>query len=189
MTLSSGERSSERGFSLVELAVYILVLGIISTIIVTVVIALFRSEQTVSAVTNSSNDSQIISTRLSDDIRNARAFRVTPNAVTASVAGSGVTPTWSCVRWIVTGPNNELFRQSVTQGASVPSWPTGTRMATGMKMLSGTPYFSGGGPAVEAGQVTGSLTYSLGVPSVGNNVMSVVGEASNRAAAAGARCW
>lgn len=180
----------ERGFSIVELAVYIVVLGIISTVISTVVISLFRSEETVSGITSSSNESQIISTVLGNDIRNARAFRVTSNSVTASVAGGGSTVTWQCVRWVVSsGANATLTRQSLPDSGTVPSWGMGATMAEKVQAIGGNAYFSGGSAGAEAGTATAALNYNIGVPSAGNSVSKVAGLVSNRAASAGAKCW
>lgn len=190
MSVSAQRSCNDQGFSLVELAVYILLLGIISTVIAMVAVSLFRSEQTVSRVTSASNDSQIISTMLGNDIRNARAFKVGPNAVVASVASSGSTVSWQCVQWVVSATNNTLTRQALPDTGTVPTWTAGTTFAKNVTRVSAsTPYFSGGSSAVEAGTATGSVTYNFALPSAGSNTLNATGNLSNRVAQTGARCW
>lgn len=179
------------GFSLVELAVYIVVLGIISTVVTTVVLSLFRSEQTVSDISSASNDSQIISTVLTNDIRNARAVKVDGNQVFLSVAGSDPgAVSWSCVRWAVSATSGALVRYEVAEPVSQPvSWGAGRAMATDLSRIDGRPYFSGGGTAAAAGNATGTVTYSLGLRSASNGILPVAGQASNRLASTGSTCW
>lgn len=180
----------DAGFSLVELAVYVLVLGIISTVVAMVAVSLFRSEQTVSRVTSASNDSQVISTLLGNDIRNARAFKVSANAVVASVASSDSTVSWQCVQWVVSTTSNSLTRQALPDTGTVPSWTAGTTLAKSVTRVSAsTPYFSGGSSATEAGTAIGSVTYNFALPSAGTNTLQASGMLSNRVAQTGARCW
>lgn len=67
------DRRDDPGFSLVELAVYVAVLGLIATIVATVMVSLFRSEQTVSVITNVSSNAQNFTTVFDRDARNARS--------------------------------------------------------------------------------------------------------------------
>ncbi len=177
------------GFSLVELAVYIVVLGIISTVVATVVVSLFRSEQAVSGISSASNDSQIVSTVLTNEVRNARAMKVDDNQVVLSVASSNPgAVSWSCVRWVVT--SGALLRHEVADSGTVPSnWGAGTAMATGLTRTDGRPYFAGGGTEVAAGNTTGAVAYSFALKSTSDGKLPVIGQASNRVASAGSKCW
>jgi type II secretory pathway component PulJ len=73
MTCSNTTDTRESGFSLVELSVYVVVLGLIATVLATVMVSLFRSEETVSKISAASNNAQIFATVLDRDVRNAVA--------------------------------------------------------------------------------------------------------------------
>ncbi|MGK0714568.1 PulJ/GspJ family protein [Leucobacter sp. W1153] len=184
--MNRNRRVDDAGFSLVELAVYIVVLGLISTIIATTMVSLFRSESTVSGLTTSASDGQNAATLLRADIRNAREFRVTDGGatLTASVAGRSASITWQCVRWQVTGTGNErnLTRDVKPDSAGQPwnapsSLPT---LLTGVGPRSeGTvslPFFAGGA----ASGVEGTLTYSWRVTTADEGAINIVGDARNR---------
>lgn len=180
MNIAPLRAQPDRGFSLVELAVYVLVLGIIATVVATVMVSLFRSEQTVSEVTTASNDSQIISTMLTNDIRNAREFTVAPTEVLASVAGSDATVSWQCVRWAV--EDNTLTRQTAPDaGGAPPVWGAKITLGDNVTRTDGD-YFSQGSTA-------SSLVYSLGLKSAGESVLPVQGLVSNRVTTEGTTCW
>lgn len=100
---------SDAGFSLVELAVYIVLLGVISAIVAATVLGLFRSEKTVSSLTNAASQSQVFVSILNQDIRSARELAVRDGGtrVIASVASATNPITWSCVTWVVTGSGSE----------------------------------------------------------------------------------
>lgn len=110
--LRSGGLGCDAGLSLVELAVYILVLGVISAVVASVVISLFRSEQVVSSVTTTSNTTQNFSSVFDRDIRNARAVAAAPatplvpitsgahSSIALEVASDTATPIcWNLVTW------------------------------------------------------------------------------------------
>lgn len=67
----------DAGVTLTELAVYIVLLGIISTIVASVVVQAFQSEQTVSGVTQASSQGQNFSILFRRDMANARSAVVT----------------------------------------------------------------------------------------------------------------
>lgn len=142
MTNAVSQHDSESGFSLVELAVYILVLGIISTVIATVVISLFKSEETVSGVTSASNDSQVISALLGNDIRNARSISLTSNQLTLSVSDSGSNSNAvSCVRWTIASAGAQFSLARQEKGLQPAT------LASGLQKLSGGDFFKMGSNA------------------------------------------
>lgn len=175
------------GFSLSELAVYIVVLGIISAIVAAVIVTLFRSEETVSAVTTSTSDAQNAVSVLQSDIRNARTFTSAPNgrSLTASVAGraSGAI-SWRCVTWAVTGSGSEqaLTRSERADAAGVTA-PVPTRLLEGVRAKGTTPSFFGGSAGLGA---AGILAYSMEVATVKDGVIDVSGSVRNTAQGAGA---
>lgn len=176
--------SEDAGFSLVELAVYIVILGIISTIIAATTLSLFRSEATVSGLTTSASDAQNATTLLRADIRNARQFATSTDGttVTASVAGQSATVTWQCVRWQVTGTGAErTLTRSTRNDASAQTWSSPVTLLSAIRpAVTGSPYFAGGA----ASGIAGSLTYNLRVNTAEDGALNVTGEFRNRAQAA-----
>ena len=108
----------ESGFSLVELAIYIVLLGIVSAIVAATVLSIFRSEKSVSGLTTSANESQLFVTVLNQDIRSARELAVRDGGarLVASVASRQSPITWTCVTWQVSGSGGEY---SVTRNGNV----------------------------------------------------------------------
>lgn len=172
------------GFSLVELAVYIVILGIISTIVATTVISLFRSESTVSGLTTSASDGQNAMTQLRSDIRNARQFATSSDGstVTASVASRAATLAWQCVRWQVTvSGSDRVITRSLRGDSSGQTWSTPVTLLAGIQApASGSQHFSGGA----ASGIQGTLSYSLRINTAENGAINVTGEARNRAQSA-----
>lgn len=105
----------DRGFSLTELAIYVALLGVISAIIAASIFGLFRSEKTVSSLTNAASQSQILISVLNQDVRSARELAVRDGGATVllSVASRSTPITWSCVTWKVTGSGNN---RAITRG-------------------------------------------------------------------------
>lgn len=179
MTVQRRRPMGEAGFSLVELAVYIVIFGVISAVVVTVVISLFQSEKTVSGITNSTSGSQNMVAFLSKDIRNARQFQssVDGTRVTASVAGAdagGIV--WQCVRWSVlgTGSDRAVVRQTKSDSAG-STWGANTQLV-GKVRPSGTDLFFVGSGAAGS---RGSLTYSMQVGTTATGVLNVGGQLGN----------
>lgn len=175
---------ADAGFSLVELAVYIVILGIISTIIAATTLSLFWSEAAVSGLTTSASDAQNATTQLRADIRNARQFATSTDGttVTASVAGKTTPVTWQCVRWQVTGTGaDRTLTRSTRTDASAQTWSSPVTLLAAIRpAVSGSPYFAGGA----ASGIAGSLTYNLRVNTAEDGALTVTGEFRNRAQAA-----
>lgn len=185
--MSAGARD-ERGFSLVELTIYVVILGLISAIVAAVMVSLSRSGHAVSGITGASNDAQLVSSALANDLRNARSFTTTANSVTASVAGTGATVTWQCVQWEASA--GELTRK--TKPDPSPAWGAAVTMATGISAVTGKDYFGGGttgATSTRSGTATGTLVYNFGIATIDAATAEVSGQVTNRAASAGTGCW
>lgn len=163
--------AGDRGFSLVELAVYILVFGILMTVITAVIITLFRSEKTVSGLTNTANDSQTLVTQLNRDVRNARAFAVRDGGhrVVASVASSAAGAiSWQCVNWVATGSgtNYRITRNGVA--LLDRTQPNGTEL-----------FFSTAGPSEISRGQSGTLTFTFRAATSDEGLIDVFGSIGN----------
>lgn len=182
------ELDSQRGFSLVELAVYIALLGVIAAVVATVLVSLFKSEGTVSGLTTSTSDAQNAVTVLQNDIRNARQFRSSADGRTlvASVADAGAAGSWRCVRWSVTGSGAAQQMEREVKAAS--GWPaTATPLLRGVSENGSDRFFNG---STDAG-MRGELAYSMQVATEKDGAIEVAGGVSNTAQGSGsdANCF
>lgn len=171
-------RNSDSGLTLVELAIYVIILGIFSAVVAAFVLSAFRSEQAVSGITSSTSDSQNTVLILQKDIRNARQFDVSPDGrtLTASVVGAEASPTWQCVSWEVNGAGDKQWISRNTRSdASSSEWSGAARLLGGVyEVDSSTDIFSGSA----ALGAEGTLTYALEVSTTDNGVIDVAGSVS-----------
>lgn len=180
--------SADAGFSLVELAVYIVVLSIIGSIVASVVLMFFKSENTVSALTVTASESQNAVSMLQRDVRNARSFTTSVDGLTltASVAGSDPTLSWECVRWRVTGSGNERTVQRETKSdASGASWGTSREVLTRVGPKGSTLIFAGSAALGSRG----TAHYTMRVATTDDGVIDAAGSVSNTAQGAGATSY
>lgn len=106
---SAAAAVGDAGFSLVEIAVYIVLLGIISSIVVAVVLTSFQAERVVSSTTSVSNSSQNFMSAFDRDVRNASLESVTASKVVLRVWGGDATRCRSLVTWEFSG--SQITRQ------------------------------------------------------------------------------
>lgn len=160
----------DAGFSLPELGVYIIIVGILAAIMAASVLSLFRSEDTVSSLTNSANESQIFVNVLNQDLRSAREFAVrdSGNTVVASVANKGTPVTWDCVTWAVTGTVDDY---TITRN--------GHALLEHARTDGATPFFATATDVTQGSQ--GSLAYDFRVATSDSGIINVKGTVSNEA--------
>lgn len=168
---------NDRGFGLVELAVYVVVLGLIATVVASVIVSLFSGQRTVAAISTAASSSQIATTQLTDDVRNARELRVVASGAELRASVAQGNSGWQCVRWRVA--DGALSRSVWAEGAPL-STATSAELATGVTPLAGGSYFSlsGGGNATQ----TGKIRYSMRVGTVGAGAIDMSGAIANRMA-------
>lgn len=130
----------DAGFSLTELAVYIVLLGIVASMVAAVVITSFQAEQTVSGTTSVANDSQSVIANLDRDIRNSRSVQPASGSSTTlqlCVAESDpeVNFGWYPVIWAFSG--DDLTR-SARGGATVSLLTETIQPSSGIFTVSGS---------------------------------------------------
>ena len=164
--------SKDEGFSLTELAVYILVFGVLAAIVAMSVLSLFRTESTVSSLTNSASESQIFVSVLNQDLRSARevAVRDEGSRVVLSVAGDSTPITWECVTWQVTGTAGD---QSIARNGAV--------LLEHVRANGENPFFvTASGADLPQGK-EGTLHYNLRAATSESGIVNVEGVVSNEA--------
>lgn len=164
--------AEDGGFSLAELAVYIIVLGILAAVVAASVLGLFRSEKAVSSLTDSANESQIFISYLNRDLRSARevAVRDGGQEVVASVASFSTPITWNCVTWKVTGSGDE---RTITRNGK-------TVLEHAQPGGGGTFFATASGVDVPQGK-EGTVLYDFRVATSSSGVVPVVGTVSSEA--------
>jgi prepilin-type N-terminal cleavage/methylation domain-containing protein len=137
----------DRGFSLIEMLVSsalfaMIVGGIIGVILVTV-----NAQRTVSIVSESTTEAQLVANEIDARIRNSSEFQVTTSGTTqlvvARVAGSGATLTWRCYAWYYSATDGGVIRMTTTTPGTEISMPTAAQVASWTLLLSGVVPRSG----------------------------------------------
>ena len=168
-------RQDNRGFTLVELLVYVALLAIVLIILGGMIISGLTVERTVTRASDETRLGQLISRSIEKGIRNATSFQtesvgssdqiLRARTSDVRVAGSTTTVTWGCVAWYYRASDGAFFTTTRTDGAVskpgtvAPATPltawtlygTGVKPAAGAtSVLSGSASaFSGSAPPVK----------------------------------------
>lgn len=147
----------EGGVTLPELLIYSLLSVVVLGIVGNILIQSLRVTQTVRAVDETATNAQLAGFAVERGIRNASAFRLTPNGpdqfLVARVAGAGDTITWMCTAWYFDNSKQEL-RQKQSPGSIVmpdddelKQW---TLLGENIEKLGTDPHiFSGSWPTLD----------------------------------------
>lgn len=169
---------AERGFSLIELSIYIVVFGILAAVVVGVMISMFRSQVVVGETTTAANDSQVVVAMINGEVRNARRFQVNPAKTEFSASVAGTDPAqpnaWTCVRWTVDEARGVLVRQ--VKPDAVGGYGAAVDMVSDVTPTDGIPYFAADG----GNTTTGTLRYAFDFSGAGGSPLTVSGQMSNR---------
>jgi Tfp pilus assembly protein PilV len=137
----------ESGMTLVELLIYSLLLVVVLVVAGGIMISSLQSQQTVSTVSSAASTGQLVSTNVSQGIRNASAFQVsTPTGLgdllrsrTVSVTSAGVA-TWQCQAWFRTS-GGRFYIKSASSAVAAPAveadLATWTLIAEGVELPPG----------------------------------------------------
>jgi type II secretory pathway pseudopilin PulG len=142
-------RKDDTGFTLVELAVYSLMVGVVIAIIAGLIISVTMTQRTISSVSAASSEAQAASDSIATGIRNSSSFKLTSTstaqALQARIAqGSGTALTWVCAAWYYSVADGTVrYHQSTTQipaitATSTSSWGI---IASGLSPVSSGKIF------------------------------------------------
>jgi len=149
------EHDSERGFTLVELLIYSLLLIIVLGIVGAMLASTVSTSKTVNSVTSASTAAQLASESVVRGIRNASDFQLTSPTGTdqllvARTALDGATLTWVCAAWYYSAAGGGTIRYT-TSPVAIPAAPTAAQLTgwqlldTGVAPASGTRIFTATG--------------------------------------------
>lgn len=137
----------DRGFTLVEMLVSSALFAMIMTGIIGVLIVTTQAQRTVSIVSTSTTDAQLVANELDQRIRNSSEFQVTTSGTTqllvARVAGSDATLAWRCYGWYYSAGNGGVIRMTSTAPGTKITMPTATQAASWTLLLEGVVPRSG----------------------------------------------
>jgi len=128
-------RPADDGFTLVELIVYMMLAGIVFTIVATIMINSFRVDSQVRSSAASASTTQLLVESLGRGIRNAGWIELTTPApgqtyVRTQSRDSGSTGTWVCDGWLLDG-GTVKWTSSAT---ALPSSPDATALTTWVEL-------------------------------------------------------
>lgn len=149
---------SERGFTLVELLIYGMLLIIVLAIVGSMLASETTTSKTVNAVTTASTAAQLAANSVGKGIRNSSDFNLTTPTGTdqllvARTAQGGATISWVCAAWYYSAAGGGTIRYT-TSTTAIPAVPTAAALAgwtlldSGVAPASGTTIFSANGAAL-----------------------------------------
>lgn len=145
MSVTAGPRR-DAGFSLIELMVTSLLVGLVTIAVASVLIGTTTAERSVRTVATATNSGGLVARTITDRLTNA-ATPILPPAITgdqvvaARVASKGSTAVWSCMAWFYSASDRTVRQTTYTPPlgtvttASQRSW---TLLADGVRPLSGS---------------------------------------------------
>jgi len=140
----------DRGITLVELLIYIMLAIVVLTIVGSILINSFRAQTQVRDGAESASTAQLVAESVGQGVRNASALEVTtPSAGTTmlrtrSIDGSS-SGAWYCQAWVWSGGELRTTRSSTAipppDPAALSTW---TLLASDVAAVGSTPVFSVG---------------------------------------------
>jgi len=134
-------RHEDSGFTLTEMIAASAVFALIMTGIVGIILSTTNAQRTVSVVTASTTDAQLVANEIDNRIRNASEFKVTTSGTTqllvARVAGTGSTITWRCYGWYYSATDGGVIRMTSTATGTKITMPSASQASTWALLLSG----------------------------------------------------
>jgi prepilin-type N-terminal cleavage/methylation domain-containing protein len=147
-------RRGDEGFSLIELLVTTMLLGLVLAVVVSIYASTSQVERTVNSVTTSATDAQLAATSIERGVRSASEVRLSgvgSTLLVARVPGSADTISWSCVAWYYSASGDgKVYTRTFADGtvvaepdsAALSDW---TLLLDDVDVRSGTSIFSAAG--------------------------------------------
>lgn len=146
-------RTSDAGFTLVELLIYISLMVVVLLIVGGMLINSLQVERTVRSSTQATNAGQLVSLSIGQGVRNSSsvwhsASGVVPEVLIVRTVGVRAPANWFCQAWsyeagkIRTKTSTALIP---TDASSIMTW---TLLGDGMQQVSGSPVFVKSGRSV-----------------------------------------
>ncbi|MDQ0614916.1 type II secretory pathway pseudopilin PulG [Microbacterium sp. W4I4] len=171
----------ESGLSLIELIIYVLILGVITAAIAMLFINTLQTEKSVRDQTAATTRGQLISSQIERAVRNAEAFAIEDGGATLKVNSVDRNGTTLCQGFTFSGGDVRMVI-SDSPSATPSSWPA---WQDGVKKDPAKPYFSASG--------ADAVTYAFDAtnPDLGGSPVRFTGNVYMRNTASGSvsPCW
>jgi prepilin-type N-terminal cleavage/methylation domain-containing protein len=153
MRLPSPQRSSEAGFTLVELLVYISLLGVVLTIVGGILISSTSAEKSVRGIAEATDVAQLVSLSVEKGVRNSVALKLTSTDAMQFFAvktpGAQTSVAWSCQAWYYIEADDALYTTTsparLDPPATVAQRVTWMLLGTGVRPASAARIFTEAG--------------------------------------------
>ncbi|MFC5503081.1 type II secretion system protein J [Lysinimonas soli] len=149
--MTTPDPKGDDGFTLVELLISCVLLGIILTVVGSLLVSLITTPKSVTARIDTSNAAQLVLRSIDNGVRNSSDFRLTSpqgndQLLVARTAQSGATIAWVCSAWYYSATDGSI-RSTVStttiatapDAATVAGW---TLLDSGVTPSSGTGIFT-----------------------------------------------
>lgn len=127
--------NNDDGFTLVELLVTCLIMGLVFTVVATMFISISSAQRIVTGVTTSTTDAQVAASTIEKSLRNSSEFKLTVPASTtdqllvARVANQTNTLSWSCQAWYYSSTTGSIYTTKTADGTKITA-PTAMQLQT-----------------------------------------------------------
>ena len=137
--------AEERGFTLVELLVYMLLMLFVLAVAGGLLSSTLIQSTTVRTVDESSTAAQLAADSIESGIRNSSDFSLTSpvgddQMIVARIASNDATLTWSCVAWYYSATDGSL---RMSRSSTAIAAPTSAQLATWALLVDGVQPISG----------------------------------------------
>jgi len=140
----------ERGFTLIEVLVYALLLAFIVAIAGGMIFSAVTTSKTVVSITENSTAGQLVARSVVTGIRNSSDFQLSgpvgdDQMLVARRAGSGTTLEWSCEAWYYAATENKVWHTGSGLAIEAPTaaaLATWTLLTEDVQPASGTAIFT-----------------------------------------------
>lgn len=148
----SRPRPTDQGFTLVELLVYIVLFGIVGTMIVMLVMNGFRTQMDVTATNQNSGESQNVAAAITEDVRYSSNFEIRAGGtllVVRTWVGDPQSGAYECRGWFYDDAANVMRRStSSSQTATATAGTAASWKAYASDIVATTPFAASGADAL-----------------------------------------
>lgn len=173
---NTNDLKSDSGFTLVELLVTCLLLGLVFAVVGGIFMSVTAAQRTVTALTTTTSAAQVSASTIVGGVRNASDVSAVyaPSGndqyFVVRTASQGATITWTCRAWYFSAANGGSIRYTQTADGTKITAPTSTQLASWSLLATGISPRTGTGIFTAA---TGGMTISYNAVATGSTPVAI----------------